>query len=101
MRVSLLGSPTSTGGGNTRFTEALDALAATPGFEKVQKILVVADNDVDPLAEFQKIVAAVNATAPIMGPPATKLSAAAAPLEKSNSNPQVVILMLPVDFSPG
>ena len=91
----VLGASTNSGGGNTRFTEALDALPALPGFEGVQKILVVADNDQNPNNEFQRIVGAINATAPIIGPPASKFTAPGAPQTKAGKNPEIVVLMLP------
>lgn len=82
-------------GGNTRFTEALDELPSIPGFEKVTKILIVADNDLDPVVAFDRISADITATAPILGPPASRFVAPAVPLVKAGTNPEIVVLMLP------
>jgi hypothetical protein len=82
-------------GGNTKFTEALDELPAIPGFEKVQKVLVVADNDLEPTRSFNDVVAAIAATEPIIGPPASRFVAPPVPLTKAGENPAVVVLMMP------
>jgi hypothetical protein len=82
-------------GGNTRFTDALDELPAIPGFQNVQKVLIVADNDLDPTAEFNRVTASIAATAPIIGPPAGRYVAPTAPLTKVGANPAIVILMMP------
>lgn len=97
----VLGGTTGTGGGNSRFTEALDALPALPGFDRVQKILLVADNDANPAIEFQNVSAAIAATAPIIGPPTSRLVAPATPLTKAGANPTIVVMMLPWTGLPG
>jgi hypothetical protein len=85
----------STRGGNTKFTEALDELPAIPGFENVEKVLIVADNDLDPVAAFNGIVTAITTTSPIIGPPASRYVAPPAPLTKAGASPSVVVMMLP------
>lgn len=85
----------STRGGNSKFTEALDELAAIPGFQNVQKVLVVADNDLDPAAAFNDIAAAISATAPIIGPPASRYIPPGAPLTKAGANPAIIVMMIP------
>lgn len=84
-----------TRGGNTKFTEALDELPAIPGFQNVQKVLIVADNDLDPVAAFDEIKVAIDATTTIIGPPASRYIAPAAPLTKVGVNPAVVVMMIP------
>ena len=96
-----LGVSTTTGGGNTRFTEALDAIVAVPGFEKVSKVLVVADCDDNPVGEFQRVFAEINAAAAIIGPPPSRFIAPAAPNTKAGANPAVAIMMMPPNYSPG
>jgi hypothetical protein len=91
----VLGKPTSSGGGNTKFTEALDELPSISGFDLVQKVLIVADNDTSPAREFAAVVAAINATADIIGPPPSRFAAPPAPLIKAGANPGVVVMMLP------
>ncbi len=85
----------STRGGNTKFTEALDELPAIPGFQNVQKVLIVADNDLEPVAAFNNVAAAITATAPIIGPPASRFVAPKAPLQKAGTNPSVFVMMIP------
>lgn len=88
-------------GGNTKFTEALDELPAIPGFQNVQKILIVADNDLNPTTAFTDVVTAITATAPIIGPPASRYVAPGAPLTKVGANPAVVVMMIPNIGIPG
>lgn len=82
-------------GGNTRFTQALDELPAIPGFDLVERILIVADNDLDPVASFSALANQINATAPFKGPPAGRFLAPTAPQIKSTGTPPIVVLMLP------
>ena len=84
-----------THGGNTRFADALNALTAVPGFEQVERLLIVADNDVNPATEFQAVVNAINAAAPILGPPASRFVAPPTPQVKAGGAPYVVVLMIP------
>lgn len=94
-------------GGNSRFRDALDALVAKPGFQQVQKILIAADSDfpappgASPRNSFTDVVAQIDSTAPIIGPPRSKFAAPAAPLQKAGSNPSVVVLMVPWPGTPG
>jgi hypothetical protein len=82
-------------GGNTKFTDALDELVALPGFDGLEKILLVSDNDLDPTQSFQGIAAAIQATAPIIGPPPRRLIAPAVPLVKVGADPAIIVMMLP------
>jgi len=82
-------------GGNSRFTEVLDELVGIPGFEHVQKVLIVSDNDLVPQDSFDSIVAQINATAEIIGPPARRYTAPAEPKKKAGNNPSLCVYMLP------
>jgi hypothetical protein len=88
-------------GGNTRFTEALDELPSIAGFDQVDRILIVADNDINPAVEFAHIVAQINATAPIIGPPAGRFVAPPTEQVRSSGTPSIVVLMLPWTSIPG
>jgi hypothetical protein len=85
----------SSRGGNTRFTEALDELPAVPGFQNVQKVLIVTDNDLDPVVAFNEVTAAISLTASIIGPPASRYMAPIAPLVKAGANPEIIVMMMP------
>jgi hypothetical protein len=90
-----------TRGGASRFTEALNALPALPGFSNLKNIILAADNDSDPNTSFANIVNAINLTEEILGPPARRLLAPHAPRIKSQSVPCITILMLPNSGVPG
>jgi hypothetical protein len=90
-----LGTSSATGGGNTRYTEALDALVVLPGFDKVTTILLVVDCDVNHTVEFSRVVDAINATAPIFGPPASRFVAPSSPGVKAGVSPGLVVMMMP------
>ena len=82
-------------GGDTRFTEALDELPSIPGFERVERVLIVADNDLAPDDAFNRVVKSINATADILGPPASRFSAPPAPRQIIGESPKVAVLMMP------
>lgn len=96
-----LGLTSSTGGGNTKFTDALDAIVAVSGFNNVLKVLVVADCDDNPAQEFQRTCSEINAAAAIIGPPRSQFVAPGAPSTVAGANPEVAVLMMPPNFVAG
>lgn len=83
------------GDGISFLTEALDELPSIPGFETVEAVLIVADNDSDPSGKFNDVVKMINATADIIGPPRRRYNPPNVPLAAANGNPATVVMMLP------
>ena len=82
-------------------TDALDELPTFPGFQNVEAILIVADNDDDPTAAFTKVTEMINATADILGFPNRRYVAPSAPGTKAGTNPVIVVMMIPQMNVPG
>jgi hypothetical protein len=83
-------------GGDTAWTEALNALIAEPNFERLQAIIVVGDNDSEPARKFQLIRAAIAQTTEILSAGTTrKLDVPEVPLVRAGNAPGVVIMMIP------
>lgn len=76
------------GSGNTRFREALDAFAIIPGFDKLRGILIVTDNDEDPMASFKNVQDQIRNTS-------RKHSAPTQPLAKTSGFPAFVVMTIP------
>ena len=94
--ISSCGHAADAGGdGITFLADALNELPSIPGFENVEAILIVADNDANPKDAFSGVVEKINATAEIIGPPKRRYIAPDAPLKKAGSNPAIVVMMLP------
>ena len=83
------------GDGITFLTEALDELPSIEGFGNVEAILIVADNDFNPVRAFADVQKMLCATAEILGPPRRRYSIPNTPLIKGGSDPAIVVLMLP------
>jgi hypothetical protein len=76
------------GSGNSRFGDALDGFALIPGFDDLQGILVVADNDDDSNTSFAYVQAQIRGTAAQHPVPQV-------PLRPTNGNPPLAIMMIP------
>jgi len=85
--------------GIDHLTKALDALVAIPGFPQLEAILIVADNDSDPAAAFNKVRQLIGATADIK--PQRRYAIPNAPLTKSGLQPTMVVMMHPWTGVPG
>ncbi len=70
--------------------EALNAIVGVPGFNNIlEAVLIVADNDDDPVAAFRKVRRLIRAAAAHPYPVPT------AELTKATGKPTVVVMMLP------
>jgi hypothetical protein len=79
--------------GVDHLTGALDALPAIPNFNGLESILIVADNDGDPILAFQKVRRLIEATADIR--PGHRYVAPASPQISVGTAPLITVLMLP------
>jgi hypothetical protein len=85
--------------GVDNLTSALNAIVAVPGFSQVEAVLIVADNDSDPIAAFKKVQQLIGATADIAA--GRRYAIPDAPLTKSGIRPVMVVMMLPWTGVPG
>jgi hypothetical protein len=79
-------------GGNTKFEAALESVKNNRGFPNIRDILLVSDNDSDHEESFDAICKQI--TGAMFIPPGS-------PLKKSDGNPAITIMMLPLDGMPG
>ena len=85
--------------GISHLTDALDELPSIPGFQKVEAILIVADNDTNPAGAFAEVARMINATADIT--PGQRFIAPTVPGAKAGANPAIVVMMIPQTGVPG
>lgn len=78
--------------GISHLTGALEGITTLAGFEQVEAVLIVADNDSDGAATFAEIVDMVGAAEVSPGQPYIPPTA---PLVKGAGVPSVVVMMLP------
>jgi hypothetical protein len=82
------------GGGNTRFRQALDAFGVIPGFDDLEAIIVATDADDDPTVAFANAQEQIRRTARgLVAPPA--------PLVEGSGRPLVSVLVVPWVDEPG
>lgn len=79
-------------GGNTKFSESLEAIRINHGFPKIQDILLVTDNDDDHQASFADICDQIRQAG---------FEAPSAPLNSGSGKPRITVMMLPLDGTPG
>lgn len=91
------------GGGRDKFTEYLNGAVATTGFDKVEAILIVSDNDADPARSFTCIQELIGSADPIDGfvTPPKKFQAPTSPLTATVGVPKIAVMMLPWTNIPG
>jgi hypothetical protein len=75
-------------GGNTKFGLKLNAIKVVPGYQNIRNVLIVSDNDTDPVASFRKIQSQITDAG---------LIAPAQELVASTSRPAVTIMMVPLN----
>ncbi len=82
------------GGGNTRFRQALDAFGVIPGFDDLEAVIVATDADDDPTVAFANAQQQIRSTA-------KGLVAPAAPLVEGSGRPRVSVMVVPWVGEPG
>lgn len=81
-------------GGIDSFRRFLTGITGWIGFEKLTDILIVADNDLSPDRNFQRILAQI-ADVPPFGIPPNHFAVPEAPLTIARGTPSITILMIP------
>jgi hypothetical protein len=61
----------------------------------VERILIVADNDLEPKAAFANVIASIKDTAVILGPPNRRFPEPAAPMQFAKGAPGIAVYMMP------
>lgn len=81
-------------GGIDRFGSFLTGVRSFKGFYDLTDILLIADNDISPQENFQKIVAQINSVKDDVIP-RVKFVAPSQPMENVGTNPSITVMMIP------
>lgn len=88
-------------GGRSGFTRILNYLPILPGFDKVDAILLISDNDDSPDSSFSEVVEAIQ-RAEAFGEPLRKYPVPSQSRKKaSGANPTIIVYMVPGSGLPG
>jgi hypothetical protein len=82
-------------GGNSHWAAVMAAIVGTTGFETLNGLIVVADNDADPAANIRAVKKALRSAPKFTGPPARKITVPRSLMSKNRGNPIVAIVPIP------